>query len=161
MSSANDLRLTAYHEIGHVVVGYALGLEVQGVTIVPTDDCLGLADVPVDLEMLYGGEDEYAEKHLACYFAGAVAEEILTGEEVEFVPGGCYGGDWNGAADCVVEIAGRDQDLQVKVSEREYAHAREILQQSWDSVDRFAETLLSQERLSRPEILNILREAGA
>lgn len=66
----------AYHEAGHAVVGYAIGLTIERVTIIPDENSLG--------HCRYREWDEWTvasppESVLALVLAGAVAEEIATG----------------------------------------------------------------------------------
>jgi hypothetical protein len=66
----------AYHEAGHAVVGYALGLTIERVTINPDETSLG--------HCRYQNWEEWTassppERVLSLLLAGAVAEEIATG----------------------------------------------------------------------------------
>jgi Peptidase family M41 len=66
----------AYHEAGHAVVGYVLGLDLERVTIVPDDSTLGHCRYR-DWEIHAVAED--LDAHLLLTLAGAVAEEIAVG----------------------------------------------------------------------------------
>jgi hypothetical protein len=140
----------AYHEAGHAVVAYALRLKVGRVTIVPDGRNAGLADVPFEYDVYYYADrsDDYMERQMACYYAGVVAEEILTGTEIAttdaFGPESAYAADRAGVVDCVGTIAGSDPALQVEVSDWGIATARKILQANWVGVQRLAEELLQQ-----------------
>lgn len=156
-----DKRRIAYHEAGHIVVGQVHGLEVRGITVSEKD---GHADVPVNLESAFGDEGEsYLERQLDCYFAGVLAEEILIGEEIEFCPGGVYTNDWNGAADCVELLAGRDLNLQGRISERSRSGVKAILDKNWDRVTALANAALERGTLSCKQVIEILakRNVGA
>lgn len=65
----------AYHEAGHAVIGSALGLQIERMTIVPSEGSLG--------QCRYHGWDEEAAEDLdtalLVILAGAVAEEIVMG----------------------------------------------------------------------------------
>jgi hypothetical protein len=66
----------AYHEAGHAVVGYALGLTIECVTIIPNETSLG--------HCRYRDWEEWTtacdpDSLLSLLLAGAVAEEIATG----------------------------------------------------------------------------------
>jgi len=65
----------AYHEAGHAVIGYAMGLEIEQVTIIPGEGSLG--------RCRYQGWDEAEavdlDTALIVILAGAVAEEIAVG----------------------------------------------------------------------------------
>src|SRR5207247_1816347 len=76
---------TAYHEAGHAVVGLLVGLELGMVTIVPTDDALGVtrfSDRRLDEPGLEGDqEQEFVEQHVMTELAGVEAEKRLTGQD--------------------------------------------------------------------------------
>jgi hypothetical protein len=65
----------AYHEAGHAVVGYVLGLEIERLTIVRSETCLG--------RCFYREWDDSEaahdpERRLLLFLAGPIAEEIAT-----------------------------------------------------------------------------------
>jgi ATP-dependent Zn protease len=151
--------LLAYHEAGHAVAGHVLGLTVEGLSIVPGEHYAGLADVPVDLDSAYGSpeeSDDYLRRHLVCFLAGAVAEEILTGEPVDLGPKSAYRGDWNGAADCVVAMAGLDVERQVAEGAEAFKKTRAILRGNWAVVVALAEALIEQRELTREQVLDVV-----
>jgi ATP-dependent Zn protease len=153
---------TAYHEAGHVVAAHILGLDMTGVTIVPGEESfgryLGQAGVPVDYALVYNSDlaDDYLECQLVCYYAGAVAEEHLTGERVDWGPGGPYNSDWQGSADCVVELAGRDLEKQGQVSEAGWMRAQTIMAENWDKVRTLAEALIEHGKMDSDRVESLL-----
>jgi ATP-dependent Zn protease len=159
MVEKTEEKLLAYHDAGHAVAGHVLGLTVEGLSIVPDEHYAGLADVPVDLDSAYGSpeeSDDYLRRHLVCFLAGAVAEEILTGEPVELGPGSMYRGDWNGATDCVVALAGKDVKRQAAESEEAFTKTRAILRENWAVVVALAEALIEHRELTREQVLAIV-----
>ena len=74
--------LTAYHEAGHAVAAHALGIVIEGVSIVQDEGSLGHTTTP--LPENFDSSDEKAdavlEKHLIVGVAGAASEELLTEE---------------------------------------------------------------------------------
>jgi len=155
-------KVTAYHEAGHGVAAYVLGLDITGVTIVPGEDSfrqfLGQAEVPVDLAQVYDSDrgDEYVKRQLVCYYAGAAAEEHLTGEPVDWRPGGPYNSDWQGSAACVVELAGYDEEEQGKVSEAGWMRAQTIMAENWDKVRMLAEALIEHGEMDGDRAVRLL-----
>ena len=152
-------KLLAYHDAGHAIAGHVLGLTVERLSIVPDEHYAGLADVPIDLDLAHGSPDEsndYLRRHLVCFLAGAVAEEILTGEPVELGPRSTYRGDWNGAADCVVELAGKDVKRQAAEGEDAFRKTRAILRENWSVVATLAEALIEHRELTREQVLAIV-----
>lgn len=155
----DENQMLAYHEAGHIVVGRVLGLEIEAVTIEPDEQNAGRADVPIDLELIYDADraGDHLARQLTCYVAGAVAEELLTGKQVEFVPGTQFTGDWNGAADCVLGLAGDDENLQAEISQRAFDKARSILEGNWNAVVMIAYALQVRGSLDRATLLEMLR----
>ena len=155
---------TAYHEAGHVVAAHVLGLDITGVTIVPGEESfgryLGHAGVPVDYALVYNSDlaDDYLERQLVCYYAGAVAEEVLTGEPVDWRPGGHYNSDWNGSANCVVELAGYDEEKQAQVSESGWMKAQTIMAENWDKVRTLAEALIEHGKMDPDRVESLLED---
>ena len=112
----------------------------------------------MDLELAYecDGADDYLKRQLVCYVAGATAEELLTGEQIGFCPGGIYTGDWNGAADCVVALAGDNEDRQSEISRRAFDKANHILRENWAVVEMLAAALLKHRTLSREQVAELV-----
>ena len=75
-------KLTAYDEAGHAVVAHALGVEVEGVSIVQDEGSLGHTTAPLPGNIDSSDEEAGAllEKHLITGVAGAASEELLTEE---------------------------------------------------------------------------------
>jgi ATP-dependent Zn protease len=156
MVEKTEEKLLAYHDAGHAVAGHVLGLTVERLSIVPDEHYAGLADV---LDSAHGSpeeSDDYLRRHLVCFLAGAVAEEILTGEPVELGPGSMYRGDWNGATDCVVALAGKDVKRQAAESEEAFTKTRAILRENWAVVVALAEALIEHRELTREQVLAIV-----
>jgi ATP-dependent Zn protease len=162
MNAMEQRKLTAYHEAGHVVAAHVLELDITGVTIVPGEESfvryLGQAGVPVDYALVYDSDraDDYLERQLVCYYAGAAAEEVLTGEPVDWGPRGYYRSDWNGSADCVVELAGHDSEKQAQVSESGWVKAQTTMAENWDKVRTLAEALIEHGKLDGDSVERLL-----
>ena len=153
---------TAYHEAGHVIAAHVLGLDITDVTIVPGEESvvryLGQAGVPVDYAQVYDSDraDDYLERQLICYYAGAAAEEALTGEPVDWGPGGRFNSDWNGSADCVVELAGHDLEKQGQVSKSGWMKAQTIMAENWAKVRTLGEALVEHGKLDGDRVQSLL-----
>jgi ATP-dependent Zn protease len=148
---------TAYHEAGHAVVAYGLGLEVGRTSVVEDEESMGRAHVPVldDFAVIWeaGGPewDSYLKAQLAVFLAGAVAEEIYAGEEVEL-----EGNDLRFAVDLVLHLAGPEETDQIELSERAAETARRILRDNWPVVETLAAELLEHEEAPQRRVLEIL-----
>jgi len=155
-------KLTAYHEAGHVVAAHVLGLDITGVNIDSGEETvvryLGQAGIPVDYARVYDSDraDDYVERQLVCYYAGAAAEEVLTEEPVEWGHRGYYRSDWNGSADCVVELAGYDEEKQQQVSETGWMKAHTIMTENWDKVRTLAEALIEHGKVDGDRVERLL-----
>jgi ATP-dependent Zn protease len=76
--------VAAYHEAGHMVAAWELGLAVTGATIVanPEEGYAGCVWNPVEDRVHYASwvdENNYLYAHLVTYYAGIAASEIYTG----------------------------------------------------------------------------------
>lgn len=76
--SETELRNTAYHEAGHAVVGYVLGLDpVHKISIVPRGRALGVT-VTLPDEDKYSSSRNELKGRIAMLYGGRVAEELFT-----------------------------------------------------------------------------------
>jgi ATP-dependent Zn protease len=144
---------TAYHEAGHTVVAHALGIGIERVSIVEDEESVGISVSPLREGFDYyldADADEYLGKHLVVCQAGAVAEEILTGELPEL-----EGNDREGAVEILFRIADHE-DSEAKGQESEDM-ARDILRDNWPKVRNLAEALLEHRELSGKEVEALLR----
>jgi ATP-dependent Zn protease len=161
--------LTAYHEAGHMVAAWELGLTVTGATIVPNPEqgYAGCVWVPVEERIRYAdwvAEDNYLYAHLVTYYAGIVASEIYTGvpmsgAEVE-VALASHGNDYFKVGEFILEIAGPDEAEQVELDERAQRHARFLISGRWEHVKKIADVLLKRETLDEGECRQVLQELG-
>lgn len=148
--------LIAYHEAGHAVAAHALGVEVEGVSIVEDEGSLGRSTTPLpeNFDLSGEGADAVLENHLITGVAGAASEELLTGELSELT-----GKDLEGVVELLMSLS--DTGASVKVdSEEALDKAKSILRDNWSSVQALAEALLEHEELDREGVLEVLEETG-
>lgn len=144
---------TAYHEAGHTVVAHVLGIGTERVSIVEDEDTLGIAVSPLREgfdHYLDEDADEYLGRHLVVLQAGAVAEEILTGELPEL-----EGNDREGTINILIRIADPEDTETEHLQSIE--RARRILRENWPKVERLADSLLKHRELSAEQIKALLR----
>src|SRR4051794_10336577 len=67
---------TAYHEAGHAVVALALGRPVQGVSVLPNRDRLGLCEFR---KGVFRPSEDWVEREILIALGGIAAEAIHTG----------------------------------------------------------------------------------
>jgi hypothetical protein len=153
---------TAYHEGGHAVAAWVVGLETKGASVVPKESSLGR----VVYEHVEAIEvfDELLRRHLISSYAGVKAVEILTGqpidpEDVNMDPS-VQGTDWDMVMDLVLRLAGTDEEQQLLVQERAEAEALCVLKDNWRGVEAVATALLERRNLDGADLSRILQDVG-
>jgi ATP-dependent Zn protease len=167
----NELESTAYHEAGHIVVAHCVGLKVQYVTIIPSDDYLGHAfsqkqhendnnllqkfmnyDIPDDMSV-----EEYDEninriitQDLLHSLGGYVAEKIYG---IDNTIGASS--DFKGVVDFALAHYGSADDASLEIN-KHLLKVEEILKDNWHYVKSLAASLLEKKELTRDEILQLL-----
>jgi ATP-dependent Zn protease len=150
----DDETRVAYHEAGHTVVAHSLGIGVERVSIVEDEDSLGISRSPLREGFDYyldEDADEYLGKHLVVCQAGAVAEEILTGQLPEL-----EGNDREGTVEILIRIS--DPENNVAKHQESMDRAREILRDNWPKVQRLAAALLKHRELSAEQVEDLLSD---
>ena len=161
-----ESRQTAYHEAGHMVAAWELGLNVLGATIVP-DPVAGYAGrvvVPVEDRVRYAdwveSEQAYLYAHMVMSYAGMEAGEKYVGAPVPElnIDLGFAGpdSDYGQIADALLEIAGPDEQEQLETSERARRHAELLVSSRWSKIEAVAETLMERETLDERECREVL-----
>jgi hypothetical protein len=137
----------AYHEAGHAVVGYALGLEIEEVTIIPNETSLGQCRYR-DWDAWFAATD--LDASLSVILAGAVAEELATGR-----PSG-------GTDDLNALLLSRRRWSGDVAAERLALVRRRtaaFLEEHWPIVKSLAVTLRKERALDGPVAMRALRRA--
>jgi ATP-dependent Zn protease len=165
-----ESRLTAYHEAGHMVVAWKLGLNVLGATIVPDPEegYAGRVKVPVEDRVRYAdwvkSEEDYLYAHLVRCYAGMEAGEryVRTPMPELNIDLGLVGpdSDYPQIADVLLTIAGPDKDEQIETDERAKRHARNLVSSRWSQIEAVAQTLLERETLDEGECRQVLESVG-
>lgn len=147
---------TAYHEAGHAVVAHAQGLGFESVSIVEDEDSLGRCHVTLpegfQPDERREGSVEILEAHLAVCLAGALAQELFTGESVELAAN-----DLSGALKLVGSLGASSEQMNARIEEAEQ-RARGILHRGWPAVEALAARLLEQEELDSERTAAVIRE---
>lgn len=169
MASEELEKVTAYHEAGHMIAAWELGLTVTMATIVPDPEegYVGRVRIPVEERVLYADwvdENEYLCAHLVTYYAGIATEEIYTSmpmsnAEVR-VELETYGSDYFSVSDFILTIAGPNEAKQVEVDENAKLQARKLIRRRWRRVSKIADVLLERKTLDEGECRQILEQYG-
>jgi len=188
--SPEEKKIIAYHEAGHAVISWLLKHidPLVKVSIIPRGKSLGAAwYLPEEKQLL--SESVFTE-HLCATLGGRAAEEIIFGEvssgaldDLEKVTKEAYmmvvyygfnkkiGNisyyDSTGQRDMSIqkpfsEETGKLIDEEIRnLVKTAYEHAKEILQQNKDSLNKVAELLLRKEVIFKDDLENILGKRGA
>jgi ATP-dependent Zn protease len=159
-------RLAAYHEAGHMVVAWELGLNVLGATIVPDPQagCAGRVMVPVEDRVRYAdwveSESAYLYAHMVMNYAGLEAGEKYVGVPMPElnIDLGFVGpdSDYGGITDALLEIAGPDEQDQLETSGLAQRHAKNLVSSRWSQIEAVAQTLMERETLDERECREVL-----
>ncbi len=159
--SEERLRLTAYHEAGHAVVAWVVGLEIEGVPIEPQGNSWGRVTT-ADIENMEAYQGILCH-HLVSSCAGVKAEELHTGRPTDredpSTDPGSPGSDWATVGLLISKLAGPEENASVTLHKRANEKAQRILRENWRGVEAVAEALLRHRNLESAYLSRILEEA--
>ncbi len=142
---------TAYHEAGHAVMGFMLGIRIRNVSIVPDESTFGRVEhssplKSINLEVV--DKADYSrfrmEKNAIMAFAGALAEK-------KFNPHGFRKvwsiTDWEIASSLIerYSISPEEHNAYVKLLQ---IRAKALVEVYWPDIEDLASLLLEKEKLS-------------
>jgi hypothetical protein len=160
--SEERLRLTAYHEAGHAVASWVVGLEMEGASIEKQGSSLGRVTY-TDMEAM-GVYDEILYRHLVSSYAGVRAVELCTGRPADpddpNMDPRYKGSDWDGVMDLTLALGGPEESGQAAVQERAEEEAQRILRENWRGVEAVADALLRDRSLNSSDLSRILEETN-
>jgi hypothetical protein len=163
-NEANERRRTAYHEAGHAVMAFELGLSIREVTIVPDDagNFLGrVTGTPLGPDVMarfaeYDPDRHLVEQLIMFPLAGGIAEQELTGQVENLGDED----DLTNSFDLALRVCGSDEEANLFV-EGLWERTRAQIQSppTWAAVEAVAAALLGQQRLSGRKARAIYRSA--
>ena len=140
----SEEKLTAYHEAGHVVVAWVLGLEMEGASVETQGDSAGritLAETE-NIELY----DELLRRRLVTSYAGVNAVKMYIGQPTApddpNVDPGSQGSDWDNISDLILRLADPEKSAQEALKKEAEEVAQHSLRDNWHAVEAVAETLL-------------------
>jgi ATP-dependent Zn protease len=158
------LEKTAYHEAGHIVAAYLMGHELTSVTIIPSENALGVAkshpftdDFDVEKFSLYDIKDyNLLFKLLVSSCAGQVAAHIASGRKDKI---GCYD-DYEQVTELMFKF-NLDDEMIKSLYKSSEIYTRQILeyQEVWELVESIAKKLLVKKELNHDDIFSIIEES--
>lgn len=156
-------RLVAYHEAGHAVAAFYLGLRVREVSIVPDADGLGYvfwkpmpSSFRPDVEVTPKVRDRIEREAIAT-LAGPCAEEKAGGNDAWRTSGS----DLEDSVALLGYLCTSDDELQAYLN-LVCIRARNLVERLWHSIDSLAHELLAKRRLSGEEVRRLIaRTFGA
>jgi ATP-dependent Zn protease len=145
-------RSTAYHEAGHAVVAYHLGVEVRYVTIVPDHFSAGHF-VYGDLFSARGlGSDRAnVERAIKICLAGPLAQARLR-RRLDRRRGGRQ--DYDCASGLARYLAGAAGEREFLRYQERRTHA--LIEHYWNEIELVAQALIERDQLSGPEVKDII-----
>lgn len=172
-----QLRLVAYHEAGHALVGTMLGQEATKVTIQPSSSGAGGFTIFNPSKLGMYSKKELEERVMALY-AGRVSEELLVGpanittgasNDIERATaivksivsqyGMCSGDNAPTILD-YSQVDGSDKFVMEAMNELArnlYKRTKGLLEENRNKLDKMASELLDKETLSGDEIMAIVK----
>lgn len=147
--------LVAYHEAGHAVADLAQGIDVAGVTIVPSGDRLG--------KCIFSMGSEWRDFHpdfdrspktvrrtktvAVCFLGGPVAEDIVTDRWV--LDGNEH--DIREASLMLDHLCSSDEESEALLHEA-WKRTKRLLRRHWAAVDAIAKALLEYNELDGRQV---------
>uniref|UniRef100_A0A7C1NZI3 AAA family ATPase n=1 Tax=Agrobacterium albertimagni TaxID=147266 RepID=A0A7C1NZI3_9HYPH len=186
---AKQMRVVAFHEAGHAIVGVELGLDLQGVSIndqVIANERDTLGGVVFATPCFPMKTRSYLRDHISMYLAGIAAETLVFGEFTVGATGhpssdlalatnlatkieACYGMGATLAIDLAKEndlapLRVADLSLRKAVKDlldTEFQRAKTILRCRSDALNAIAEILLATQVMNAVEIRDVLEKYPA
>ena len=156
------IQAIAYHEAGHAVTAWRIGLKFRYVTIKPDDDSLGHLKhrkVPRSFNPEISNSDRtfmYWQRRIVAGFAGQIAEGEFLGKH----PRHGFESDDQNAINAAEYLTGSKKQWQ-KYLDYCWAVAEDTVEASWKDIKSVAAALLERETLSYEEVRKVIQNGVA
>ena len=156
----DDETLTAYHEAGHAVVGFALGGHVVSLQLGGEVEATGarqFGDCRIAWGRIDPALDWQLQREVLTVLAGPVAEMVYRGEEIDPACFGPWQQDWQ-MAWLMTRAFVRDSDRRAQVLWQLTVRLQQLIESEpcWSAVAALADALLAHEFLEREQAEEIL-----
>ena len=156
----DDETLTAYHESGHAVVGYAMGGKIDSMQLWgEEDDYLPerFGDCRVNWGRVDAKADWQRQREIMTILAGPVAEMIYRGEELHPATYGPWQHDWDTAMSIASGMV-RDPVKCTRLLEMIILELHKHLQKEpcWPAIASLADELGAHEMLVEEQVAEVL-----
>ncbi|MDA8743984.1 cell division protein FtsH [Rubripirellula amarantea] len=155
-----DETLTAYHESGHAVVGYALGGKIDSMQLWgEADDYLPerFGDCRVAWGRVDPNTDWQRQREIMTILAGPVAEMIYRGEKLHPATYGPWQHDWDTAMSIASDVV-RHPVKCTRLLEMVILELHQHLQKEpcWPAIAQLADELEAHEMLEAEQVADVL-----
>jgi hypothetical protein len=162
-----DRRHIAYHEAGHAVVAWALGVRFKHVTIKQTKKRGGYLHIGLKPDWMFKfnwerfedglspRQHKYIENQIMISFAGATAQLEFTGKDD---PDGCVE-DFSDI-ERWLKFIDHENPPPFASCKSHAVRTKELVKECWPLIVAVADALVDRERLAYNEFLNIVEPAG-
>lgn len=171
-----EIKLVAWHEAGHAVIGKIYGMDISKVTIVQSTSGAGGVNIIVPKKMgLYSVEE--LEQKVKMSYGGRIAEYLLFGDNKKVTTGASA--DIQNATNIIsgmishygmtekygmlnLEQLKINQDIiveeSVRISKNLYSEAKQLLEDNKDFLEELVDVLLEKETITGEELDKIAKK---
>ncbi len=157
----DDETLTAYHEAGHAVIGYALGARIESIQLggeMSDDLPQRFGECLVNWGPISDTCSWQCQRELMTVLAGPVAEMIYRGEPLHPAHYGPWKNDWLIAWQRSADLIGNgERRTRLLESILRELHLRMARDDCWAAIAAVADQLLAHEYLDTDELAETLR----
>ncbi|MGI9474330.1 MAG: cell division protein FtsH [Rubripirellula sp.] len=157
----DDETLTAYHEAGHAVIGYALGGSIDGMQLGgEEDDWLParFGDCRINWGRVDANSDWQRKREILTILAGPVAEMVYRDEPLHPAAYGPWKDDWERAWS-TAEVIAADPKRRTRLLEQliRELHSSIKADTCWAAIAALADELLAHEALEAEQVAEVLQ----